>query len=191
MFIGTEVKAQSTQVTQPFSLMDSTYFSVKPYYNSPLSFYMQKDSLAAKKGYSPTYYPVSDTVRFLRQRTFIIQVTNSTPVGSFVAVIHKDSTGTINGAKVNLLASNDGINWVTLNDTLSCTNITNNSHTWIVPSPNVLGKTSPGTTTSDYKDAAYEYMPYLYYAIRYLGVATSKADIHCYFVPRHKSTSPN
>ena len=114
-------------------------------------------------------------------------MSNSQAVGSFGLYIHKDSTGTINACKAYLEASNDGINWVRQNDTMSTTNITNNYHTWVLPNP------LPAQTgsTSAYQDYKYEFMPYLYYEIIFVGVATSKADIHAFFVPRHRSTSTN
>lgn len=189
-----KAEAQSTSVTQPFALLDSSLFSLKPYIAQPSTYryYMVKDSLAIAQGWtSLNYYndAARDTVRFARTRGLMIQIINTAPVGSFQMIVHKDSTGTINAAKVYLQASNDGVTWTTLNDTMSCTNITVNSHMWVLPSPNKA--VGGGTSTSDYKDNPYEALPYLFYRLWYVGVATAKADIHAFFIPRHRSTSPN
>jgi len=185
-------KAQNTAVTQPYALLDSTCFAVKPYVTSTNFGYMQRDSFAIKNGYTFTNYPLGkqvDTVRFARQRSLMIQVSATTPVGSFQLIVHKDSTGTINAAKAYLEGSNDGINFYRLNDTMTCTNVSVNTHTWVLPIPNKA--VGGGTTTASYKDAPYEFLPYLYYHILFVGVATSKADIKAFYVPRHRSTSPN
>lgn len=187
-----QAKAQSTNVPTPFAMLDSTCFAVKPYYNSVNQGYMQLDSFAVKNGYKYTNYPVGkqiDTVRFARQRSLMIQVTASTPVGAFTLIVHKDSTGTINAAKAYLEGSNDGINFYRLNDTMTCTNQSVNSHTWILPIPNHVA--GAATSTSSYKDSPTAFLPFLYYHILFVGVATSKADIKAFYVPRHNSTSPN
>lgn len=194
LFTATAEKAHAqTQVVQPFSMLDSTLFSTIPYKAKPTVqyYYMVQDSLCYANKWSYTNYfndAAHDTVRFLRQRRLMIYVANSAPVGSITVIVHKDSTGTINAAKVYLEASNDGINWVRQNDTMTCTNIATNSHTWVLPNPIA---TTDVITTSNYNDYKYEFLPYLYYEIIYVGVSTSKADIHAFFVPRHRSTAPN
>lgn len=188
-FSTQKAEAQSTSVSQPFAMLDSACFAFKPYYNSKNLFYMQRDSFAIANGYTYLNYPVKDTVRFARQRSLMIQVSNTQPVGSFELIVHKDSTGTVNACKAYLEGSNDGSNFTRLNDTLTCTNITTNSHIWVLPSPNKA--VGSGATTSAYKDNPYESMPFLYYHILFVGVATGKVDLNAFFVPRHRSTSPN
>src|ERR1700757_4960388 len=83
----TETKAQGnpTAVNQPFPMVDSTMYALKPYYNSVSQGYMQLDSAYYANGYSiiTGQYPVWDTVRFARQRSLLIQVNNTAPIGSF------------------------------------------------------------------------------------------------------------
>lgn len=163
--------AQSGVVTQPYSMIDSNAFvGTTPYGN-----------------YNYLNYPTTgggkDTVWFARNKFLAIRVSASTPVAAIQVTVHKDSSGTINAAIVKLQASNDGINWVTLPDTLTCTNITTNVHTWVLPNPWKLGTTAQ-LSTSGYAYYPYIYLPYLYYAVRFTGVSTSKADIKAYYIPR-------
>ena len=186
-----KAKAQSSAVKYPFALVDSAMYALKPYYNSVSQGYMQPDSAMLTNGYSIYNYPVWDTVRFARQRSLLIMINNTQPLASIQLNIHKYSTGTVNACKAYLEGSDDGVNWVRLNDTLTTTNVTMTSHIWIVPSPISPGTTSGTTSSTNYNDFKYEAMPYLYYHVLFVGVSTSKVDLKAFCVPRHKSVSAN
>ena len=171
LFLGLLANAQNGNVTQPYSMIDSVAFvGTTPY-----------------GAYNYLAYPVTnngkDTVRFARLFWLGIRVSQTTPVASIHITIHKDSSGTINAAKAYLDGSDDGINWSRLPDTVTCTNITTNFHDWVLPNA-YSNNSTRALTSSQYGIYAYQYLPYLYYRVIFLGVSTSKADLKAWFVPR-------